>query len=53
MHVSTIVLRRRSGDKLWFDASYRRAYDAKQTAFLAWCRARNAEHLGKFVLARA
>ena len=28
-------------------------YDAKQTAYHAWRRARNAEHWGKFVLARA
>ena len=26
--------------------------DAKQTAYRAWCRARNAEHCGQFVLAR-
>ena len=28
-------------------------YDAKQTAYHAWCRARHASHWGKFVLARA
>ena len=27
-------------------------YDAKQTAYRAWCRARNADHWGQFVLAR-
>ena len=37
----------------WFDASCRRAYDAKQTAYHAWCRTHNAEHCGKFVLACA
>ena len=49
----TIVLRSRSGDKQWFDASCRRAYDANQTAYRAWCRARRANHWGRFVLARA
>ena len=38
--VPTTILRRRSGDKQWFDASYRRAYDVKQTAYRAWCRTR-------------
>ena len=52
-YIPTTVLRSISGDKQWFDASCRRAYDAKQTAYRAWCRARNAEHLGRFVLARA
>ena len=52
-YVPTTVLRSRSGDKQWFDASCWRAYDAKQTAYCAWCRARNAEHWGQFVLARA
>ena len=32
----TTVLRSRSGDKQWFDASCRLAYDAKQTAYRAW-----------------
>ena len=44
--VPTIVLCRRSGDKQWFDSSCRSAYDAKQTAYHAWCRARSADHWG-------
>ena len=52
-YVPTTVLRSRSGDEQWFDACYRRAYDAKQTTYHAWCRAGNAEHWGQFVLARA
>ena len=52
-YVSTTVLRSRSGDEQWFDDSCRRAYDDKQIAYRAWCRARNAEHWGPFVLARA
>ena len=52
-YVPTTFLHSRSGDKQWFDASCRRAHDAKQTARRAWCRARSAEHWGKFVLARA
>ena len=53
--VPTTVLRSRSGDKQWFDASCRRAYNRhdKQTAYHAWCTARSADHLGRFVLARA
>ena len=31
--------------------SCRRACDAKQTAYRTWCRARNADHWGRFVLA--
>ena len=50
--VPTTVLSSKSGDKQWFDASCRRAYDAKQAAYHAWCRARSADHLGRFVLAR-
>ena len=46
-------MRSRSGDKQWFDVSCRKAYDAKQTAYHAWCIARNAEHWGQFVHARA
>ena len=42
----------RSGDKQWFDASCRRAYNAKQTAYRAWCTAHYNDHLGQFVLAR-
>ena len=34
--VPTTVLRSRSGEKQWFDASSRRIYDAKQTANHAW-----------------
>ena len=51
--VPTTVLRSRSGDKQWFDASRRRAYDAKQTAYHAWCRARIAGHWGRFAFAPA
>ena len=51
-YVPTTVLRSRSGDKQWFDASCRREYYAKHTAYRAWCRVRNAEHWGQFVLAR-
>ena len=51
--VPTNVFRSRSGDKQWIDASCRRAYDAKQTAYHAWCRARSTDHWGRFVLARA
>ena len=50
--VPTTVLCSLSGDKQWFDASCRRAYDAKQTAYRAWCRARSADHCCRFVLAR-
>ena len=49
----TTGLRSRYGDKQCFDASCWRTYDAKQTADRAWCRARNVEHWGQFVLARA
>ena len=51
--VPTTVLCSRSGDKQWFDVSCRRAYDAKQTAYQAWCRTRSGDHWGRFVLARA
>ena len=34
--VSTTVLRSRSGDKQWFDAICRVAYDDKQTAYRVW-----------------
>ena len=51
--VPTTVFRSRSEDKLWFDASGWSAYDAKQTAYRAWCRARGADNCGQFVLARA
>ena len=47
MYVPTTVLSSRSGDKHWFDATSRRAYDAKQTAYRAWCRASNAEQQGQ------
>ena len=40
----TTVLHSRSGEKQLFDGSCRRAYDAKQTAYRAWCRARSADH---------
>ena len=49
----TTVLRSRSGHKQWFDASYRRAYDAKQTAYRTWCRARRADRWAWFVFAHA
>ena len=49
----TTFLSNRSGDNQWFDASCQRAYDAKQTVYHAWCRARNAEHRGQFALACA
>ena len=52
-YVPTTVLRSRSGDNQWFDASSRRAYEAKQTVYRALCRARNAVHWGQFMLARA
>ena len=45
------VFRSRSGDKQWFHPICRRAYDAKQTAYSAWCRARSEDHWGQFVLA--
>ena len=51
--VHTTVLRSGSVDKQWFDDSCKRVYDAKQTAYHAWCRARSADHWGRFVLARA
>ena len=38
-YVPTTVLHSRNGDKQWFDASCKRAHDAKQTAYRAWCRA--------------
>ena len=52
-YVPSILLSSRSEDKQWVDASCQRAYDAKQTAYCAWCIARNADHWGQFVLARA
>ena len=52
-YVPTPVLHSRSVDKQWFDASCRRTHDAKQTAYRAWCRARNAEYCRQFVLGRA
>ena len=45
-YVPTTVLQSSPGDKQWFDASCRRASDAKQTAYRAWCRACNVEHCG-------
>ena len=53
MVIPTTVLHSRCVDKQWFDASCQRAYDAKHTAYRAWCTARNAEHWGQFVLACA
>ena len=52
-HVHTTVFRSRYGDKQWFDASCWRVYDAKKTAYHAWCRARSVDHCGRFVLVRA
>ena len=49
----TTVLRSRSGDKQWFDASCQRVNDAKQTAYHALCRAQSVDHWGLFVLAHA
>ena len=48
-----LFLGSRSGDMQWFDACCRRAYDAKQTAYDTRCEARNADHCGRFLLARA
>ena len=52
-YVPTIVLRSGSEGKQWFGASFQRAYHTKQHAYRAWCRVRNAEHLGQFVFGRA
>ena len=49
----TTVLRSSSMNKKWFVASCQRAYDAKQTAYRAWCGAGCADHWLRFVLARA
>ena len=49
----TTVLRRRSGEKQWLDASCQRANVAKQNGYHALYRAHNAKHWGQFVLARA
>ena len=51
-YVSTAVLCSRSGEKQWFNASRLRAYDAKQTDYRAWCRARIGEYWCQFVFAR-
>ena len=51
--VPTIVLQSKSGDKQWFDASWRRAHDAEQTAYHVRCSALSADHWGRFVLAHA
>ena len=51
--VQTTVSHSRSGDKLGFDASCQRAYEAKQTAHHAWCRTCSADHWVRFMLARA
>ena len=51
--VPTTVLRSRSGNKQWCDASCRKPYDAKQISYRAWCRTRSADNLGRFVLDRA
>ena len=50
-YVPTTVLHSRSGDKQWFDASGRRAYDDKHTAYRAWCIALNVELWSQLVLA--
>ena len=49
--VHTTVLHRRSGDKQWFDASCRRPYDPKQTAYRAWCRV-EMDRMSKFAYPR-
>ena len=49
--ISLIGSKSVSGDKQWFDASCRREYDAKQTVYRAWCRARDADHWSQFELA--
>ena len=51
--IPTTVLSSRSGGKQCFDASCWRACDAQQSAYHAWCRARCADHWGRFVLGRA
>ena len=52
-YVPTTVFRSRSGDKQWFYASCRRAYDDKNRLLIVPGVAHNAEHRGQFVLARA
>ena len=52
-YVPTTVLHSRSGDMQWCGASCRRAYNAKHTAYRAWCKASTAEHWSQIVLARA
>ena len=49
-YIPTTVFRSGSGDKLWLDVSCRRTFDVKQTAYLAWYGARNAEHWGQLIL---
>ena len=53
VRVATTVFRSRSGYKQWFDASCQKAYDAKQIAYRAWCKARSADNWGQFLRARA
>ena len=49
-HVPTTVLRR---DLKTSNDLIRRAYDDQQTAYCVFCRARNADHWGRLVLAHA
>ena len=51
--VPTTVLRSRYGEKQWCDDGCWRAYDAKQTAYRAWWKARSADNLYHFLIARA
>ena len=46
------VIKVRSRDKPWFDESCRRAFDAKQTAYRAWCRVRSPLLWNAYVVAR-
>ena len=39
--IPTVTIRVRNNDKPWFDENCRRAFDAKQTAFLRWNRTRS------------
>ena len=42
-YVPSRMIRIRSRDKPWFDEACRRAFDAKQVAYRAWCRARSPQ----------
>ena len=47
-YVPKVTLRRRFGDKPWFDAPCRAGFDRKQTAYFQWCRSRSREDLDLF-----